>query len=80
MNSEIVSFPGLGIEVAVRRVAFTIGNFPIYWYGILLATGLFCGMIYAFYNCKRVAVDSDKLVEIARNAAPLGIEHLPKRW
>ena len=73
MNSEIVSFPGLGIEVAVRRVAFTIGNFPIYWYGILLATGLFCGMIYAFYNCKRVAVDSDKLVDVLMGAVIGGV-------
>ena len=35
--SEIVSFPGLGLSFEISRVAFSIGNYSIYWYGITFA-------------------------------------------
>ena len=27
-----VSFPGLGLEFHLNRVAFHIGSWPVYWY------------------------------------------------
>ena len=38
-----VQFPGLGLEFTLDRVAFTVFGMPIYWYGILIATGLALG-------------------------------------
>ena len=35
-----VTFPGLGLEFTLNRVALTVLGRPIYWYGILVATGL----------------------------------------
>ena len=29
-----VQFPNLGISVEVNPIAFQVGNFTIYWYGI----------------------------------------------
>ena len=34
-----ISFPGLGLSFNPSRVAFSIGNKPIYWYGIIIAAG-----------------------------------------
>ena len=34
-----VSFPGLGLEFHLNRVAFHIGSWPVYWYGIIIAAG-----------------------------------------
>ena len=34
-----VQFPGLGLEFTLDRVAFTVFGMPIYWYGILIASG-----------------------------------------
>lgn len=36
---QTVAFPGLGLEFNINRVAFQIGNIPVYWYGILIALG-----------------------------------------
>ena len=35
-----VSFPGLGLTFTLNRVAFTLLGRPIYWYGIIIASGL----------------------------------------
>ena len=40
-----VEFSGLGLEFTLNRVAFSIGNFNVYWYGILIAAGLLLAML-----------------------------------
>ena len=31
-----VTFPGLGLTLHLNRVAFSIGTFHVYWYGIII--------------------------------------------
>lgn len=57
-----VSFPGLGLEFSLNRVAFSIGSFNIYWYAILICSGVILALLYAKFNAKRFAVDMDKLI------------------
>ncbi|MBQ2084985.1 MAG: prolipoprotein diacylglyceryl transferase [Oscillospiraceae bacterium] len=59
-----VSFPGLGLEFDINRVAFTVGGFEIYWYGILIAFGMFIGVILGQKNAKRFGIDEDKLYDV----------------
>ena len=57
-----VSFPGLGINgLEINRTAFSIGSFHVYWYGILIATGLLLAVLYAYFNTHRYDVNRDKL-------------------
>ena len=59
-----VSFPGLGInDLEINRVAFSIGTFNVYWYGVVIATGLLLGVIYAYVNADRYGVDRNKLFD-----------------
>ena len=59
-----VSFPGLGIENwEINRVAFSIGSFNVYWYGVVIATGLLLAVIYAYVNADRYGVDRSKLFD-----------------
>ena len=59
-----VSFPGLGInDLPINRVAFSIGSFNVYWYGILIATGLLLAVLYAYLNAHRYDVDRNKLID-----------------
>lgn len=59
-----VSFPGLGInDLPINRVAFSIGSFPVYWYGILIATGLLLAVLYAYMNADHYDVDRNKLID-----------------
>ena len=57
-----VSFPGLGLEFTINRVAFSIGGFDIYWYALCIASGVILALFYAYFNAKRFFVDVDKLI------------------
>lgn len=59
-----VTFPGLGIELTLNRVAFTLFGMPIYWYGILIATGLTLALIFAFHYARSFGIDSDRMVDV----------------
>ena len=59
-----VSFPGIGInDLPINRVAFSIGSFNVYWYGILIASGLLLAVLYAYHNAHRYDVDRNKLID-----------------
>ena len=57
-----VSFPGLGFEFTINPVAFSIGDSPVYWYGIIIASGLLLAVLYAWRSSKRFNVDASKLI------------------
>ena len=38
--NEELSFPGLGITIDVSPVAFQIGDFKVYWYGVIIAAAM----------------------------------------
>ena len=48
---HVVTFPGLGLEFSLNRVAFHLFGRPIFWYGIIIASG----MLLAVYLCSRWA-------------------------
>lgn len=58
-----VSFPGLGIDLTVNRVAFSIFGMDIYWYAIIIMTGFALAVAYAFCNIKRFNVKIDPLID-----------------
>lgn len=59
-----VSFPGLGLEFALDRVAFTLFGLPIYWYGILIATGMMLALLFAFRYARSFGIDADRMVDV----------------
>lgn len=64
-----VEFPALGWEFTINPVAFSIGSFSVYWYGIIIACGLLLALLYAFKSAPRYNVDSNNLI----NCAMVGI-------
>ncbi len=68
-----VQFPGLGLEFTLNRVAFTIGGLDVYWYGIILATGLLAGMAFAFRYAVDFGIDADRLVDVVVIGTVCGI-------
>lgn len=59
-----ISFPHLGLEFTVNTVAFSIGNFHIYWYGIIIAVGFLLALIYAGVSCKKMKIDPNRLIDV----------------
>ena len=66
--SNVVSFPGLGLEFEVNREALQFSLFgkeiTLYWYGILIALGFLLAIVYAMVNAKRFKLDRDKMVDV----------------
>ncbi|MBC5582066.1 prolipoprotein diacylglyceryl transferase [Anaerofilum sp. BX8] len=61
---NLVQFPGLGLSFEVDRVAFSIGGFNIYWYGILIGGGMLLAMIYAFRYAPRLGINVDRMIDV----------------
>lgn len=61
---NVIQFPALGLEFTINRIAFTLLGVDIYWYGIILATGLLLGLIFAFRYAPDFGIDSDRLVDV----------------
>lgn len=75
MCTTEISFPGLGIDnFFVDRVAFNIGgNFPVYWYGIVITLGIVIAFMYACFRSKYENVETDKLIDVALWTVILGV-------
>lgn len=63
MSELNVSFPHLGINLNINNVAFSIGNYNIYWYGIIIGIGFILAFVYAMLNLKRFKISSDKFLD-----------------
>lgn len=58
-----VQFPGLGINLKIHDVAFSIGSMSIKWYGVIIAVGFLLAFLYAMASCKKFRMDDDKLLD-----------------
>lgn len=61
MLSTLVEFPGLGIDLTISNVAFTVFGIDIYWYAVFIVTGMLLAMWFAMKQCPRFGLDSDTL-------------------
>lgn len=57
-----VQFPNLGLEFDISPIAFSIGSYNIYWYGIIIAAGLLLAVGYAMKTAPRYNVNAGKLI------------------
>ncbi len=69
-----IAFPGLGLgPFEIDRVAFTIFDKDIYWYGIIIALGFLMGIVIALRYAKRCNLTNDNIFDIVLVCAPVGI-------
>ncbi len=71
--TEILSFPGLGLEIPLNRVAFEIGPLTVYWYGIFAATGIMLGLLYAMKRSGEFGLTADDVSDVFLYGAIGGI-------
>lgn len=64
MLKTTVSFPGLGIgEFTMNKVAFSIGNVSVHWYGILITLGIVLAVLYVIWRGKQEGISSDDVLD-----------------
>lgn len=65
-----VTFPGLGFEFELNRVAFSLFGKDVYWYGIIIACGFLLAVLYCYRKAQQFAVDREKLMDMLFFAVP----------
>ena len=68
-----VSFPGLGLEFQLNRVAFHVGSWPVYWYGVIIAAGFLLAVMYCSRQVPRFGIRQDDIIDMLFFAVPLSI-------
>lgn len=70
-----ISFPGLfgDWQFTPTAVAFRIGSKPIYWYGILIASGLIIALLFCAKQAKHYGISEDTLYDFIIYEIPAGI-------
>jgi len=71
MNTVV--FPGLGFAVNVKSIAFRIFNWPIHWYGIIIAVGFLLAVAYCCRRAGRYGIKQDDIIDLLIYAVPLCI-------
>lgn len=71
--TNLVQFPGLGLSFELNRVAFSIGGFSIYWYGVCIALGICLALVFAFRHSVEFGVDADSMVDVILIGIVMGI-------
>ncbi len=62
--TEVLNFPALGLSFTLNRVAFTIGPFTVYWYGIIISLGVALALTYAFARARKSGVHPDRFIDV----------------
>lgn len=68
-----VSFPGLGLAVNVKEIAFWIFGWPIHWYGIIIAVGFLLAVTYCCKKADAYGIEQDDIMDLLICAVPLCI-------
>ena len=71
--TNVVSFPGLGLEFTLDRVAVTILGRPIYWYGVIIASGLLLAVFLCIKWGPRFGVNEDQIIDMMLFAVPAAL-------
>lgn len=59
-------FPHLGIEINhLSRVIFEIFGYDVYWYGVIIGSGILIALALAVYEAKRTGQNPEHYVDIA---------------
>ena len=70
---NVVTFPGLGLEFHLNRVAFELFGRPIYWYGIIIVSGLLLAAFLCGKWTKRFGFTEDNLLDFLIIAVPVAL-------
>jgi len=71
--TNLVSFPGLGLEFELNRVAVVLFGRPVYWYGIIIASGLLLAVFLCSKWGVRFGVNEDQIMDLMLFAVPAAL-------
>lgn len=69
---NFISFPKLGITLNISQ-GFSIGNFEIRWYGVIICAAIIINILLGTRFCKKYGLDPDKILDYILVAVPSAI-------
>ncbi len=58
-----IYFPYLNLEFHINPIAFELFGLPVYWYGIILTTGIILGTLLSMFIAKKEGLNSDLIID-----------------
>ncbi len=71
--TDVISFPGLGIELAVSPILAEIGDLSIHWYGAIIAVGFLLATLVYSRLCPKFGINSDRSFDVLMGSLIGGI-------
>jgi len=71
--THTVTFPGLGLEFQLNRVAVQIFGLNIYWYGVIIGTGFLLAVLWCCKQSYRYGITQDNILDLLIPEVPLCI-------
>ncbi|MBO5213314.1 MAG: prolipoprotein diacylglyceryl transferase [Clostridia bacterium] len=72
MKNEIC-FEELGISFSMDRIAFSIGNFDIYWYAVIITFGLILAVGFCMWNAPKFGLTIDNVLDVLLCGLPVAV-------
>lgn len=69
----MVTFPGLGLEFNIDRVAFNIFGIDIYWYAILIVSAILIAFLILKINNKKCNIEYKDILDLSIFLIPISI-------
>lgn len=66
-----VSFPGLGLEFALNRVAIVLFGRNVYWYGAIIGLGFLLAVLWCCHRAGRFGIKQDDIFDLLIAEVPL---------
>jgi phosphatidylglycerol:prolipoprotein diacylglycerol transferase len=63
----------LGAIEPLDRVFIQLGPFPIYWYGVIIGTGVLIGLLFAIREGERRGLPKETFIDLVLYAVPIAI-------
>ncbi|MGD9677640.1 MAG: prolipoprotein diacylglyceryl transferase [Vulcanibacillus sp.] len=57
----------------IDPIAFQIGSYPVYWYGVILGTATLVAAIFTYFECRRINYDFNLFLDLLIYAIPMAI-------
>lgn len=61
------------IFASISPVAFSIGSWPVHWYGLIIGSGVLLGLLLALGEAKRLGLNQDHYIDVVLYGFPLSI-------
>lgn len=62
-----------GLNLKINPIAFKVGDFPIYWYGVIIGLGFLLAILYGLKNADRFGLDKDRMLDVVLVTTPVAI-------